>query len=233
MEGILIKPVNIILMLLLAIMTLTGCNLIQYKKPDFKKYEATPPPEIKTSHVSTGSIYQGQASSFIFDDHKARMVGDIITVVLSESTDATKKATTATKKENTTDLGTPTIFGRPVTSGGANILNANIASSQEFTGEGDAAQSNALNGTIAVTVAKVYSNGNLFVKGQKKILLNHGEEYIQLSGIIRPIDIDRSNSIPSTLMADARIIYSGDGAVSESNKMGWLARFFNSQLWPL
>ncbi len=232
MEGILIKPVNVILILLLAIMTLAGCNLTPYKKTDVKKYGPTPPPAPEKNRINTGAIYQGQAYIFIVDDHKARRLGDIITIILSESTNATKTATTATKKENTTDLGTPSLFGSAVTKNGKNLLSANIASSQEFTGEGDASQSNALNGTITVTVARVYPNGNLFVKGQKRILLNHGEEYIQISGIIRPVDIDRNNTISSTLLADARITYSGEGVVSESNRMGWLAKFFNGGLWP-
>ena len=223
----------LVLISIFASLGLTGCNVMPYRKPDFKRYEPTPPADVQTSHIKMGSIYQGQSSSFIFEDSKARRVGDIITIILSESTNATKKATTATKKENTTDFGAPTLFGRGVTKGGVNILGGNIESSQEFTGEGDAAQSNALNGTITVTVAKVYANGNLFVKGQKRMLLNHGEEYIQISGILRPMDVSKNNTVSSTLLADARILYSGDGAVSESNKMGWLARFFNSQYWPL
>ena len=179
-----------------------------------------------------GSIYQGQACSFIFEDLKARRVGDILTIVLSEKTNAKKKATTSTKKENTTDLGTPTVFGGGVTLNGRNVLGANIESAQEFTGEGDSEQSNALNGTISVTVADIYPNGNLFVRGQKRMFLNQGDEYIQISGIVRPMDISVRNTVPSTLLADARIVYSGEGAVSDANKMGWLARFFNSQYWP-
>ena len=89
-----------------------------------------------------------------------------------------------------------------------------------------------MNGTISVTVASVYPNGNLFVQGQKRMFLNQGDEFIKISGIVRPLDIGVNNTIPSTLLADARIVYSGEGAVSDSNKMGWLARFFNSQYWP-
>ncbi len=209
----------------------SGCA-VQQQKPDYQRYAATKPAQSPVSRVQMGSIYQAQASSFIFEDMKARQVGDILTIVLSEKTNAIKKATTSTKKENTTDLGTPSVFGGGVTLKGRNVLGANIESSQEFTGEGDSAQSNALNGTISVTVAEVYPNGNLFVKGQKRMWLNQGEEFIQITGIVRPLDIDRNNSVPSTLLADARISYSGQGAVSDANRMGWLARFFNSQYWP-
>jgi len=228
------KVMNIKLLTMVVMVTalsmLSGC-VVNETKPAPDQYKATNPQPVETSKISMGSIYQGQASSFIFEDLKAKRVGDILTIVLSEKTNATKKATTSTKKENTTDLGTPTVFGGPVTINGRNVLSANIDSTQEFTGEGDSEQSNALNGTISVTVAEVYPNGNLFVKGQKRILLNQGDEYIQISGIVRPMDIGKNNSVSSTLLADARIVYSGEGAVSDSNKMGWLARFFNSQYW--
>jgi len=216
---------------LVAVSLLSGC-VANEKKVNANKFVATQPVKEITAQGTDGSIYRGQASSFIFEDMKARRVGDILTIVLSEKTNAKKKATTSTKKDNTIDLGTPTVFGSPITHSGRNILGASVGTEQEFTGEGDSEQSNALNGTISVTVASVYPNGNLFVRGQKRMLLNQGDEYIQISGIVRPLDIGVNNTVPSTLLADARIVYSGEGAVSDSNKMGWLARFFNSQYWP-
>jgi flagellar L-ring protein precursor FlgH len=210
---------------------INGCAMHETRNAP-NQYRATISPPAPPTSVSMGSIYQAQAGSFIFEDLKAKRIGDILTIVLSEKTNATKKASTSTKKENDVSLGTPTVFGGGVTLNGRNVLGATVESAQEFTGEGDSEQSNALNGTISVTVAEVYPNGNLFVKGQKRILLNQGDEYIQISGIVRPMDISVNNSIPSTLLADARIVYSGEGAVSDSNKMGWLARFFNSGYWP-
>lgn len=216
---------------IMAISLLSAC-VANEKKPSANRFVATEPLVEVHDQASEGSIYRGQASSFIFEDMKASRVGDILTIVLSEKTNAKKKATTSTKKDNTIDLGTPTVFGAPITHSGRNILGASIGTEQEFTGEGDSEQSNALNGTISVTVASVYPNGNLFVRGQKRMLLNQGDEYIQISGIVRPQDVGVNNTVPSTLLADARIVYSGEGAVSDSNKMGWLARFFNSQYWP-
>ena len=216
---------------LVAVAVLSGC-VANEKKVSTNNFVATPPVQEVHEQASEGSIYRGQASSFIFEDMKARRVGDILTIVLSEKTNAKKKATTSTKKDNSVDLGSPTVFGAPITHSGRNILGASIGTSQEFTGEGDSEQSNALNGTISVTVASVYPNGNLFVQGQKRMFLNQGDEFIKISGIVRPLDIGVNNTIPSTLLADARIVYSGEGAVSDSNKMGWLARFFNSEYWP-
>ncbi len=225
------RQAGLVLVVVTALMQLTGCAMNE-EKISKNSFTATQPVAVKTTHSSIGSIYRGQASSFIFEDHKARRVGDILTIVLSESTNAKKKATTTTKKETDVNMGTPSVFGGGVTIGGRNVLGANVDSSQEFTGEGDSEQSNALNGTISVTVAEVYPNGNLFVRGQKRMYLNQGDEYIQISGIVRPMDIAVNNTVPSTLLADARILYSGEGAISDSNRMGWLARFFNGKYWP-
>jgi len=226
------KPIKTLILILSGVMVLSGC-ITQERRPADANYKPSEPVMPKTMPIKMGSIYQGQASSFIFEDMKARRVGDVLTIVLSEKTNATKSATTTTKKENTTDLGTPTLFGGSLTHGGRNLLATDIETSQEFTGEGDSAQSNALTGTITVTVAKVFANGNLFVKGQKTLFLNQGDEYIQISGIVRQADVGQNNRVSSTLLADARIAYSGNGSVSDANKMGWLARFFNSELWPL
>ena len=215
----------------LLFMFMSACATQETKSNNYQ-YAATIPDKVKPAPIQNGSIYQGQASSFIFEDMKAKRVGDILTVVLSERTNATKSASTTTKKENTTDLGAPTIFGAAVSHGGRNLLSADVETSQEFTGEGDSEQSNALTGTISVTIAKVFPNGNMFVKGQKRMLLNNGEEFIQITGIVRPMDVSVSNTVSSTLIADARITYSGKGTISDANKMGWLAKFFNSQIWP-
>lgn len=213
-------------------MLLSACGT-QSPRPNNASYKPTVPVQHDMKMHTAGSIYQGQSISSFYSDLKARQVGDIITIVLAEKTQAKKSATTSTKKEKKIDSGTPNILGGALTLGGRNLLATNIDSSNEFTGEGDSAQSNALTGTISVTVAEVYPNGNLYVRGQKILYLSQGEEHIQISGVVRPADISPNNSISSTLLADARITYSGTGDVADANKMGWLARFFNSDLWPL
>ena len=102
----------------------------------------------------------------------------------------------------------------------------------EFSGSGKSDQQNSLNGTISVSVVEVLPNGNLAIRGEKRMTLNNGNEYIRLSGIIRPSDINAGNSILSTQIADATITYTGDGPVAESNIMGWLAKFFISAIFP-
>jgi flagellar L-ring protein precursor FlgH len=118
----------------------------------------------------------------------------------------------------------------------AEILGYNVSSSLEsthkFEGKGESNQSNLLTGNISVTVVEVLPNGNLRVRGEKRVGLNQGNEYIKLSGLVRPVDIDTTNSVDSTKVADATFIYNGEGVVADVNRMGWLQRFFTSILFP-
>lgn len=181
---------------------------------------------------TNGSIYQAGYSKNLFEDARAHSVGDLITVILQESTQAQKSATTATSKANTIDIGTPTIFGQQVTHNGNSVLSASASTSTDFSGDGSSTQSNSLNGNITVFVSNVLPNGNLVIRGEKRLTLNQGDEYIRLSGIVRPEDVTPDNTIDSTKVANAEILYSGNGPIADSNRQGWLSRFFNSPLWP-
>lgn len=196
--------------------------------------------------LNNGAIYQAGIGISLYEDSKARHVGDTLTIVLTESTNASKNATTATKKENAIDLQSPTLLGTtpqfnlaggklgrlvPLQSTTNNTLAVNANTSQDFSGSGSSSQSNSLTGNIAVTVAKVLSNGNLEVRGEKIIAINEGDEYVRLSGIVRPQDILPDNTVLSTNIANARITYGGHGAVADSSSHGWLSRFF-LKLWP-
>ena len=111
-------------------------------------------------------------------------------------------------------------------------LGFDLQSSTDFSGEGDNEQSNALRGSVTVTVIEVLANGYLRVRGEKRIGTNGGNEYVKLSGIVRPEDVDTNNTVASTKVADATLVYVGDGQVADANVMGWLARFFISALVP-
>ncbi len=221
------------------ILLLSGCANMQPKSENYRpSYPpvATPPPQ------TNGAIYQAGYSMALFEDLKARRVGDTITVVLQERTQASKDAKTETSKENDITIANPTLLGSspqfnvpgivPLASNRGNSLETGLSSSQDFTGEGSSSQGNSLTGNITVTIAEVLANGNLVVRGEKWLTLNQGDEYIQISGIVRPFDIKTDNTILSSQVADARITYSGEGMVADSNKMGWLSRFFASAIWP-
>ncbi len=181
---------------------------------------------------TAGAIYAAGPTLQLYSDRRARDVGDLLTITLLENTTATTSANTATAKESDLNIGTPSIFGAPVTLGGKDVLSATAAGKRDFTGKGNSAQSNRLQGSVTVTVVQRLPNGNLVVQGQKNLRLNQGDELVQVQGIVRPADIAQDNSIPSSRVADARIVYGGRGPVAQSNAMGWLSRFFNSGLTP-
>jgi flagellar L-ring protein precursor FlgH len=158
-------------------------------------------------------------------------VGDILTVMLVERTQASKESSTSTDKGTSIDTGAPIFMGKPVTNNG-NPLTNQFDSKNSFDGKADSSQSNRLDGSITVTVAGRLPNGNLIVRGEKQITINQGQEYVRLQGIVRPVDIGPQNTVLSTMIGDARITYSGKGALADANRPGWLARFFNSPWFP-
>ena len=227
----------LLLPFILSSQILAGCAGIESKShPAYAPMEPivySVPPE----GVTPSSLYSEQRGLSLFADTRARSVGDIITVMLMESTQASKNADTALSRDSGITVAQPTIFGR--VNPGFSVekykdmtLEQNIASESEFAGTGTSSQSNSLNGAIAVQVARVLPNGNLIVQGEKWLALNRGEEFIQLRGIVRPEDISPSNTIASTMVADARISYGGTGVIDRVNTPGWFSKFFNSPLNP-
>lgn len=190
-------------------------------------------PEEIDQQNATGSIYNVASARMLFRDKKALRIGDIVTIILNEKTRATKTADTELSKDTSVNTTPPTLLGNvPDIGMGTSDLGISITSANAFKAETDSEQSNLLDGTITVTVQKVYSNGNLAIQGEKWISLNQGSEYIRISGLIRPEDIDKDNRITSTKVANARIHYGGSGPLAEANEEGWLGRFFNSFWWP-
>ena len=159
-------------------------------------------------------------------------MGDLLTIRLAERTRAVKSATTSTSKSTSARVAAPIVAGRPVTVDGVPILETELGSEHAFDGQGDSAQSNQLDGSITVTVVGRLPNGNLLVRGQKWLMLNQGKEFVRIEGVVRAIDVEPDNSLPSWKVADARIAYGGRGALADANSMGWLARFFQSPVMP-
>ncbi|HET7131385.1 MAG TPA: flagellar basal body L-ring protein FlgH, partial [Gammaproteobacteria bacterium] len=189
-------------------------------------------PSAAAGEVAPGAIYNPAATFDLFMDLRARQVGDILTVLLVERTNASKESSTSTEKGTSVDTGLPIFGGKQPTHNGRPILNNEIDSSSSFDGKADSSQSNRLDGSITVTVADRLPNGNLLVRGEKQITINQGQEYVRLEGIVRPVDIGPQNTVPSTMIGDARITYSGKGALADANHPGWLGRFFNSRWFP-
>jgi len=172
---------------------------------------------------ANGSIFQpNDGYAALYEGNRAHRVGDPLTIVLVERTTASKSAGTKLDSGGGFSI-TPPSSGPLSFDPGA----AKVSGARNFTGSGGADQSNALSGEITVTVAAVYPNGTMLVQGQKRVTLNRGDEFIQIKGIIRIVDIDANNRVPSTRVADARIGYTGKGDVARAARQGWLSRFFS------
>ena len=208
----------------------TGCSSMETRTVE--PQQPRPPVAERPQAPANGSIYQAWQQPFLFEDVKARRQGDILTVLLTERTSATKSASTSTAKDTTTSITPPTVFGGPITRGGREILSAELESSQSFEGEGDSSQSNQMNGSITVVVVEVLPNGYLMVEGEKWLGINQGEEFVKVTGVVRPQDVRYDNTVLSTQLGNANIQYRGKGALADANAQGWLARFFNSPIWP-
>ena len=223
------------LLILLTLLALTGgCSATrivvqpdpQYAPVDLTAAQFQPP--------GNGSIFHVGHSVRLFEDNKAFRIGDVLSVTLSESTNASKSAATNTAKDDEVDVSASAVFGSSgPTVNGNNVLSSNINGERAFSGSGDSAQSNSLSGEIAVTVTGVLPNGLLAVRGEKIIGLNQGSEFIRLSGLVRPQDVSSDNIVLSRKIANARIYYGGGGVIAESNSKGWLTRFFDSPMFPM
>ncbi len=192
------------------------------KKPPAETFTVTtapPPPAVPAN----GAIYQTGHYAPLTSGLRASQIGDLITVMLTERTNASKTNSANTGRNGSVGL-------TPPTTGPLSLFDpsdVNFGGNQSFKGKGDAAQSNALSGEISVTVAQIYPNGTMLVRGEKLITLNRGDESVQLSGIIRTADISADNRIASTRIANAHILYTGKGEIARASRQGWLQRFFS------
>ncbi len=186
-------------------------------------------PEIR--HVpaqANGAIYQVASSRPLFEDRRARFVGDTITVRITENARASKSASNKLERSGDQTASITAMAGLPVK--GLNGLNINGSSETNFDGKGQAANNATFSGSITVTVIDVLPNGNLLVSGEKQISIGAEQEFIRVSGIVNPSFVDFSNSVESSKIADARIEYKSSGQLADGQTMGWLARFFLSVL---
>jgi flagellar L-ring protein precursor FlgH len=208
---------------------LEACTPIPPRDPAFAPVA---PADLRPPVQNSGSIYQSGYDTRLFEDQTAKRIGDVLTITLLERTQAKKADDLRTKKDTNMSVTAPSMYtlGAQVLSG--QDINANLRANREFDGEAKADQSNSLSGNISVTVVDVLPNGNLSVRGEKRVTLNQGDEFIRLSGIVRPVDINSANIITSDKVADVTIMYVGEGAMADASKMGWLARILNSPWFP-
>tara|TARA_R110001592_G_scaffold83774_1_gene248082 strand:- start:224 stop:958 length:735 start_codon:yes stop_codon:yes gene_type:complete len=219
------------LMALVAI-SLSACSAMMRERPipNDPAYAPVSPSSMNMGEMVTGSIFQSSRNFSFYGDQVALNVGDILTVLLDENTSASKSADTTYEKDDEVVLNEATILGNNIATRGLSLL-TNPSMERAFDGAAQSDQSNSLQGSISVTVSDVLPNGILRIQGEKWLKLNQGDEYIRITGLVRPQDIGTDNTILSSKVADARIAYGGTGAFDDVNKQGWLTRFFNSDWW--
>ncbi|MGB0721572.1 MAG: flagellar basal body L-ring protein FlgH [Gammaproteobacteria bacterium] len=222
------------ILLPLALLALGGCKSAPVRNPD---YAPVPVPQPSAQPVTkrTGSLFTaGRRNLILFEDTRASYVGDLLTINLVEKTNASKSASVDASRNSDVSITNPLLLGRPFKFGSnpTDNLESSLSGSSSTSGAGDTAQSNQLQGTITVTVAEVQPNGNLVVRGEKLVGINQGHEYVRIEGIVRPADIGPDNSVDSTRIANVLIDYGGEGPEADAAKVGWLARFFTSIIFP-
>ena len=219
----------------LAAILLTGCatSTADRTLSDLPVTSVKPRPSLSVP-ASQGSLFPstgGLSTGYrpLFEDRRARMVGDTLTVLLNEKTSANKKSSASASKQGA-------LVGK-ITAGTKVPVIDNLAglalgatSANTFAGKGDSSAANDFSGTITVTVVEVYANGNLLVAGEKRLAVSDEEEIIRFAGVVNPTDLN-GNAVSSTLVADARIEYRGRGAADDAQSPGLLSRAV-LKFWP-
>jgi flagellar L-ring protein precursor FlgH len=220
-----IRTSRFLLCLLLSIVS--GCALVPPEPVVTGPLTAAPPvPPLPTAQAN-GAIYQPTAYGNypLFEDRRPRNVGDIVTVVIQEKTNAAKNVQTTTDRKGSAGYGVelaPAFLPNEVGGKQAFAMTGNNAAE----GKGSSRADNTFSGTLTTTVIGVLPNGNLQIAGDKQIAINRGSEHIRFSGVVDPRSITGSNTVSSTQVADARIEFRSKGTMDEVQTMGWLQRFF-------
>ena len=238
-----IKQIFFIILTFTLSVFISGCtaNLtdpeIDFEPPTY--VEQTPPLEEQQNYVATGSIF-GQGDNPLFSDHKAMHVNDIVRVVISEKTNSSSKAAKQLSGSDSSDLG-----GGTFVAGGSNGAVSNVAnklngisnigfqtkSTSSFQGQGSVTNDASFSTTISARIVKILQNGNYFISGKREIMINSQKQIIQITGVIRPYDIDQYNKIDSSQISDAKILYKTQGDIDHATQQGWGTKIIQSA-WP-
>jgi flagellar L-ring protein FlgH len=187
-----------------------------------------------------GSLWPGETSeNLLFADTKAKQVGDIVTIQLEENFRSSNSATTEVSKDSGIDLGVTTVLGLPNDYGMSNFLgfgnsfdpSVQAESSRSTNGAGTTTRGGSMTGTLAAVIEEELPNGVFRIKGQRTVTVNNEDQVMVITGLIRRVDIGFDNIISSQQIADANIVYTGEGVISEEQNVGWLMRFF-ARIWP-
>ena len=184
------------------------------------------PKAATTADGTSGAIFQNAAYRPLFEDRRARLVGDILTITINEKTSAGKQSNNSGSKTGSVDAGISSLFG--VSAATLNNLGASAKGASSYEDKGLVSANNNFTGTISVTVIEVFPNGNLQVSGEKQVAFDKGGEFVRFSGVVTPDVIATGNVVPSTQVADARIEYRTNSHIDRAEVQNWMTRFFLS-----
>ncbi|MCG6537204.1 MAG: flagellar basal body L-ring protein FlgH [Syntrophales bacterium LBB04] len=194
-------------------------------------------PQIARPQPAAGSIWPGESTNnLICSDKKARYINDIVTIIISETAAGGNKASTNTSRDSSTSANITSLFGIENAIIGSNaMMGGKIGlggtSANALKGSGDTSRNSSLEARISARVLRVFDNGNLLIEGKRQLKVNAEDQFIMITGIVRPDDITAENTIASQYVADARIVYTGDGIVNDKMRPGWLTRIVD-WVWP-
>ncbi len=237
------KNILVMVSIIYVILFFTGCTAdltkpeINFEPPRY--VEQMPAREDKKDFVATGSIF-GQGENPLFSDHKAMHVSDIVTIVISETSSSSLSGSKDLSKDDATSLGGLT-FGatggnaatnaRVSTLNGLSQLSVTGQTTNAFKGSATATKDASFTTTVSARIVKVLGNGNYFISGKREILVDDQKQTIQISGVIRPYDIDQYNKISSAQMSEAKILYKTEGDVDRATEQGWGTAIVQA-IWP-
>ncbi|NHZ90589.1 flagellar basal body L-ring protein FlgH [Massilia sp. CCM 8733] len=211
---------------LLLALVLGGCAGTVQPPPRAMADETAPLPRAAVRGGVSGGVFNAEAVP-LTSDSRAFRTGDVVTVILQETTQASKRAGTSISKESSVGVTAPGLLGKTFPKAAIDL-----SAERGFEGDATSTQQNALSGALTVIVQEVLPNGLLRVAGEKSLTLNQGEEFVRLKGFLRAADIDADNQVSSLRVANAQISYSGKGALANANQPGWLTRFFLGPWMP-
>lgn len=229
--------------ILSASLLLSGCTA-RMTEPEMaftppKYVEEMPSREEENSFVARGSLF-GQGDSPLFSDHKAMHVNDIVTVVISEQARSSNQANKALTEEDTMGLNgglfssasqNSTVNSAINKLNGLSNVGFSAGSSSEYAGSGSSSKNASFTTTVSARIVKVMANGNYFITGRREIMVDDQKQIMQLSGVIRPYDIDQNNQINSSKISDAKILYANEGDIDRSINQGWASKMVGA-VWP-
>ena len=221
------------LLAIVAVLLLGGCVLTKTSAvlPEVKVAR----PMKSTVVAAPGSVWNSGSDGMV-TDLKARRPGDILTVAIYEKASASKQATTSTSRNSSAAAGLDKLFGLENMIGKihssidpTSLLDTSYEN--DFKGVGSTSRKEDLAATLTTRVVEVMPNGNLKIAGSKTVTVNREEQLIKMTGEVRPADISPGNIIDSMYVLDARIVYTGEGVISDKQGQGWLVRMLDD-VWP-